>query len=171
MCLLPVLALNSIPAIRLTQALPGLTGTDILGLSLFAGGFIFEVVADRQKNKWVAEKKAKKHEEDFLTRGLWSRSRHPNYFGEITLWTGIAITCWGALSSPVGLRAIGLGGGAAGRAAAVALSAVSPMFVTFLLTKVSGIPLSEKKYDKRYGGRKDYDAWKENTPVLMPKLF
>lgn len=171
LCLMPVLALNSIPAIRLTQALPGLTTTDILGLSLFAGGFIFEVVADRQKNKWVAEKKAKKHEEDFLTRGLWSRSRHPNYFGEITLWTGIAVTCWGALSSPVGLRAIRLGAGAAGKAAALGLSAISPIFVTFLLTKVSGIPLSEEKYDRRYGGRKDYDAWKENTPVLIPKLF
>ena len=168
---MPVLALNSISAIRLTQALPGLTSTDILGLSLFAGGFIFEVLADRQKNKWVAEKKSKKHEEDFLTRGLWSKSRHPNYFGEITLWTGIAITCWGALSSPVGLRAVGLGAGLGGKAVAAGLSAISPCFVIFLLTKVSGIPLSEEKYDKRYGGRKDYDSWKENTPVLIPKLF
>ena len=171
LCLMPVLALNSIPAQLMSKALPALTGSDILGLSLFAGGFLFEVIADREKNRWVQDKKNKGRNEDFLTSGLWSKSRHPNYFGEITLWTGIAVTCWGALSSPVGLRTIGLGGGAAGKAAAVGLSAVSPLFVTFLLTKVSGIPLSENKYDERYGGREDYQRWKRETPVLVPKIF
>ena len=77
----------------------------------------------------------------------------------------------GSVVLPVGLRTIGLGTGAAGMAAAVGLSAISPAFVTFLLTKVSGIPLSENKYDERYGSRKDYQAWKRETPVLVPKIF
>ncbi len=171
LCLVPVLCLNSVPGSLISKALPGLTIWDTLGLSLFAGGLAFEITADRQKSRWVAEKKAKKHDEDFITSGLWSKSRHPNYFGETTLWTGIAFTCWGVLSSSVGLGTIGLGLGASGQAAAVGLCAVSPAFVTFLLTKVSGIPLSEDKYDARYGETEDYRRWKRETPVFVPKLF
>jgi steroid 5-alpha reductase family enzyme len=76
---MPVLALNSIPRTALA-ALPLLGITDIIGLALFAGGLSFEVVADRQKNAWVQAKKNKEHDEDFLIHGLWSKSRHPNYF-------------------------------------------------------------------------------------------
>ncbi|EHL00563.1 hypothetical protein M7I_3448 [Glarea lozoyensis 74030] len=72
-------ALNSIPRTALA-ALPLLGITDIVGLALFAGGLSFEVTADRQKNAWVQAKKNKEHDEDFLTHGLWSKSRHPNYF-------------------------------------------------------------------------------------------
>merc|ERR1711939_173573 len=120
--MLPVTALNSLPPTTFAS-IPWLTPGSAWGVFLWLFGFTFEVIADRQKSNWVAEKKAKKHDEDFLTRGLWSYSRHPNYFGEITLWTGIA-------------------------------------FTAFLLTKVSGIPLSEGKYDKKYGDRKDYQEWK-----------
>lgn len=56
-------------------------------------------------------------------------------------------------------------------ASAVALCYISPAFVTFLLLRVSGVPLSEKKYDKRFGDRKDYQEWKKNTPKFFPKLF
>ncbi|KAH9812983.1 DUF1295-domain-containing protein [Teratosphaeria destructans] len=150
LCLLPVLAINSIPATTLA-ALPLVTLTDILGLLLYVGGITFEATADQQKSRWMKEKKEKKHSEDFLTRGLWSKSRHPNYFGESTLWTG---------HRDDGGR----------RRGALAMAAVSPAFVTFLLFKVSGIPLSEKKYDKRYGDRKDYQEWKKNTPMFFPKL-
>lgn len=76
LCLMPVLAINSIPATALA-ALPFFTITDILGLLLYVGGITFEATADRQKSQWMKEKKEKKHEEDFLTRGLWSKSRHP----------------------------------------------------------------------------------------------
>lgn len=79
MCLMPVLAINSIPATTLA-ALPFVTVTDVLGVLLYVGGIGFEATADRQKSQWMKEKKEKKHEEDFLTRGLWSKSRHPNYF-------------------------------------------------------------------------------------------
>lgn len=175
LCLLPILGLNSIPH-TLLSTLPVLTLTDILGLSLFLGGFTFEILADRQKSAWSAAKKRKEHDEDFLTSGLWSKSRHPNYFGESTLWTGIAVTAAGVLGSSVGLRGMGMAGmgmagmGGVGRLVGVGMCAVSPAFVTFLLLKVSGVPLSEEKYDKRYGDRKDYQQWKKNTPMFVPKF-
>ena len=170
LCLFPVIGLCSIPGSLISRGLPLLTTTDAVGLGLFAGGFAFEVVADRQKAAWVADKKAKRHEESFLTRGLWGRSRHPNYFGEITLWSGIAVTCWGVLSSPVGLRTLGMGG-LKGMAAAAGVCAVSPAFVMLLLMRVSGIRPSEGNYDERYGGREDYRRWKRETPVLVPRLW
>ena len=136
LCLLPVLAINSIPATTLAT-LPFFTITDILGLLLYVGGISFEAVADRQKNQWVKEKKEKKHSEDFLTRGLWSKSRHPNYFGESTLWTGIATTAAGVMLSSVGQAGMGLSGGLAAKAGALAMAGVSPAFVTFLLLYVS----------------------------------
>lgn len=70
--LLPVLAINSIPAKAFT-AIDTVKLTDVLGLSLFVGGLIFEVIADWQKFKWSEERKAKVHDEQFLTRGLWSK--------------------------------------------------------------------------------------------------
>lgn len=136
LCLLPVLAVNSIPATTLA-ALPFFTLTDILGLLLYVGGLTFEATADRQKSQWMEEKKQKKHSEEFLTRGLWSKSRHPNYFGESTLWTGIATTAAGVMLSSVGQAGMGFSGGLAAKAGALAMAGVSPAFVTFLLLKVS----------------------------------
>ena len=82
----------------------------------------------------------------------WSISRHPNYFGEILLWVGIAII---ALPTLEGWRWLTL---------------ISPVFVTLLLTKVSGVPLLEKRADEKWGGQEDYEEYKKNTPVLIPKL-
>ncbi|CAI6326227.1 unnamed protein product [Periconia digitata] len=185
LCLLPVMLTNSLPRSafalsRLQNVAPAAIPqpvsanpywTDILGVSLFLFGFIFEVLADRQKSQWSKEKKEKKHSEEFLTRGLWSKSRHPNYFGEITLWTGIAVAAGGLLVRGPAQAGLGLGGGILGKATVLGMCAASPGFVTFLLTKISGIPLSEGKYDKKYGDRKDYQKWKRETPVLVPKLF
>ena len=167
--LLPVTALNALPPTTFAS-ISWLTPGSALGVSLWLFGFLFEVTADRQKSQWVAEKKAKKHSEEFLTRGLWSRSRHPNYFGEITLWTGLAVTAASILASGPGQRALGWSGSPAARLGAVALAGASPAFTAFLLIKVSGIPMSEGKYDKKYGDRKDYQQWKKNTPVLFPKF-
>ena len=166
---MPVIALNSIPHTVLAK-LPALGITDVVGLAIYIGGFSFEVAADRQKDKWVQERKRKEHDEEFLTRGLWSKSRHPNYFGESTLWTGIAVTAAGVLASNVGMVGMGLAGGLGSRLLALGLCSVSPAFVTFLLLKVSGVPLSERKYDKKYGDRKDYQEWKKNTPMFIPKF-
>lgn len=170
LCLMPVLAINSLPASTFA-ALGGLVSiTDIIGVLLYVGGLSFEATADRQKNKWVTEKKEKKHSEDFLTRGLWSKSRHPNYFGESTLWTGIATTAAGVMGSGAGTVGMGLAGGLTAKAIALLMAGISPAFVTFLLFKVSGIPLSENKYDKKYGHREDYKKWKRETPMFFPKL-
>ncbi|TGO35258.1 hypothetical protein BHYA_0164g00020 [Botrytis hyacinthi] len=146
LCCLPVLALNSLPH-PLLSTLPTLMLTDIIGLLLFAGGLSFEIVADRQKSAWVAAKKRKEHDEDFLTSGLWSKSRHPNYFGEATLWTGIAVLSAGVLTGRVGQLGMGTSG-VWGRALGVGIAG----------------------YDKKYGHRKDYKEWKENTPMFIPKL-
>jgi len=171
LCLMPVLAINSLPA-SLFASLPAAVGlTDILGLLLYVGGITFEVAADRQKNQWVQEKKEKKHDEDFLTRGLWSKSRHPNYFGEATLWTGIATMSAGVLTTNIAQVGMGLASwGLGGKLTAAAMAGVSPAFVSFLLLKVSGVPMSEGKYDQRYGDRPDYKKWKEETPMFVPKL-
>lgn len=89
----------------------------------------------------------------------------------MSLWTGIATAAAGVLvTQPIQL-ALGLSSGVTGPLTAMAMSYVSPAFVSFLLLKVSGVPMSEKKYDKRYGDRKDYQEWKKNTPKLFPKIF
>jgi len=136
LCLLPVLAVNAIPATALAK-LPALMATDALGLALYGGGLAFEGVADAQKSRWVKERKEKKHSEEFLTRGLWSKSRHPNYFGESTLWTGIATAAAGVMMSNVGQAGMGFAGGPAGKMGALVMAGVSPAFVTFLLLKAS----------------------------------
>lgn len=163
--LLPVLAVNSIPTTAFAD-IPAVQLTDVLGLSLFVGGLLLEVAADWQKSRWVEQKKAKVHEEEFLTRGLWATSRHPNYFGESTLWTGIATVAAGVLVARPIQVAVGLG-----PLTAVGLSYISPLFVTFLLLKVSGVSISESKYDRLYGGRREYQEWKRNTPMFFPKIF
>ncbi|EDN95509.1 hypothetical protein SS1G_11387 [Sclerotinia sclerotiorum 1980 UF-70] len=146
LCCLPVIALNALPRPLLTT-LPTLLLTDILGLLLFTGGLTFEILADRQKSAWSAAKKRKEHDEDFLTSGLWSKSRHPNYFGEATLWTGIAVMSAGVLAGRVGQLGMGTSAwGIGGRVLALGIAGVSPAFVSFLLLKVSGVPLSEGKY-------------------------
>lgn len=71
LCLMPIIAVNSIPASALA-ATGALKLTDVLGLSLYAGGLLFEVIADRQKSQWAKERREKVHDEEFLTRGLWS---------------------------------------------------------------------------------------------------
>ena len=172
LCLLPVLAVNSLPPTSpaFAAATNKVKPTDILGLTLFISGFLFEVTADRQKSAWSKAKEQKKHSEQFLTSGLWSKSRHPNYFGEATLWTGIATTAAGVLASQAGQAGMGLNGGLAGRIVALAMAGVSPLFVLTLLLKVSGVPMSEKKYDKRFKGNAKYEEWKRNTPMFVPKF-
>ncbi|KAF2089359.1 DUF1295-domain-containing protein [Saccharata proteae CBS 121410] len=170
LCTLPVIALNSLPATAFSALPAAIALTDVIGLALYIFGITFEATADRQKSNWMEAKKEKKHDQDFITEGLWGKSRHPNYFGESTLWTGIATLAGGVLASKAGLSSLGLGLGLGGQLTALAMCAVSPAFVTFLLLKVSGVPMSENKYDKRYGDRKDYQEWKKNVPMFIPKF-
>jgi steroid 5-alpha reductase family enzyme len=120
-----------------------------IGLLIWVAGFAFEVVADTQKSRFRSNPE---NEGRFITTGLWARSRHPNYFGEIVLWIGVAV-----IALPV-LRGWQW------------ITVISPLFVTVLLTLVSGVPLLEKRADEAWGGREDYEAYKERTPVLIPRL-
>ena len=137
-------------------ALAIITGTEreplgalgIIGIVVWAAGFAIEVTADRQKSAFKADPA---NEGDFIDVGLWAWSRHPNYFGEITLWTGIAIIAIPVLS---GWQWVTL---------------ISPFFVTLLLTKVSGIPMLEQRADDRWGDEQAYQDYKATTPVLVPR--
>ena len=111
--------------------------TDVLGFALWIAGFGLEVAADAQKSTWAREKAEKKHEEDFLSKGLWSIVRFPNYSGEITSWVGIATVAGGVFSTLLGVPGSGFPGGFLGRTAAFTAASISPLFVTLLLTKVS----------------------------------
>ena len=119
----------------------------IMGALLWLLGFGFEVIADRQKKHFSEQPK---NEGRFITQGLWSVSRHPNYFGEIILWAGIAIISLPFLS---GWQFVTL---------------VSPVFVFLLLTRISGLPFLEDKAEKKWGEDKDYIEYKKRTPILVP---
>lgn len=121
----------------------------LAGFIVWVFGFSLEVVADYQKSRFNADPK---NRGKFIKTGLWSRSRHPNYFGEIVLWVGVMII---ALPILQGWQWIAL---------------ISPVFVTLLLTRVSGVPLLEKKADQKWGGQPDYEVYKKSTLVLIPKL-
>jgi len=121
----------------------------LIGFLVWVFGFTLEVVADYQKSRFNANPNNKGK---FIQSGLWSRSRHPNYFGEIVLWLGVMII---ALPVLQGWQWVAL---------------ISPLFVTLLLTRVSGIPLLEKKADQKWGGQADYEAYKKQTPVLIPRF-
>jgi steroid 5-alpha reductase family enzyme len=121
----------------------------VVGVLVWAVGFAIEVVADSQKSRFSANPSNKGK---FIRTGLWSRSRHPNYLGEIILWIGVAVIAFPVLQ---GWQLVTL---------------MSPVFVAVLLTRVSGIPLLEQKADRKWGGQRDYEAYKEQTPVLMPRL-
>lgn len=120
----------------------------LIGFLIWVIGFAIEVVADQQKTNFKANPGNKGQ---FIQSGLWSRSRHPNYFGEIMLWVGVAVI---ALPVLQGWQWIAL---------------ISPVFVALLLTRVSGVPMLEKRADEKWGGQEDYEAYKERTPVLIPR--
>ena len=129
--------------VREPLGLPALIGT-----LLWGAGFAVEVVADVQKSRFRADPA---NSDEFIDSGLWAWSRHPNYFGEIVLWIGVAL-----VAAPV-LRGWQW------------LTLLSPLFVILLLTRISGIPILEERADEKWGGRDDYEAYKRNTPVLIPR--
>ena len=120
----------------------------LLGVATWVGGLGIEVVADRQKRRFRADPG---NRERFITSGLWAWSRHPNYFGEIVLWVGIAL-----IAVPV-------------LAGAQWLALISPLFVWLLLTRLSGVPMLERKARERWGREPEYQAYKARTPMLVPR--
>lgn len=121
----------------------------LVGFLVWAFGFAMEVIADAQKSRFNADPANKGK---FIQVGLWSRTRHPNYFGEIVIWIGVMIITLPVLQ---GWQWVAL---------------ISPVFVTLLLTRVSGVPLLEKKADLKWGGQAEYETYKKQTPVLIPRI-
>lgn len=136
-------------------ALAAITAATGVGLGAFAAaggalwlaGFALEVTADRQKSAFKADPA---NAGRFIDRGVWGWSRHPNYAGEILLWAGIAVIALPALS---GWQLATL---------------ISPIFVYVLLTRISGVPMLERRADRRWGDDPEYQAYKARTPVLWP---
>ena len=120
----------------------------IFGSSLWLFGFLYEVIADKQKSNFNINNKGK-----FISSGLWSLSRHPNYFGEITLWTGITVISITVLS---GFQYLAL---------------LTPLFIFRLLNNISGVNLLEDIGNKRWGSEKDYQTYIKKTPKFFPKIF
>ncbi|MEM9561014.1 MAG: DUF1295 domain-containing protein [Actinomycetota bacterium] len=122
----------------------------IIGIVVWAIGFGTEVIADRQKSAFRADPA---NQGRYITTGLWSRSRHPNYLGEVVIWLGVAILAFPVLQ---GWQYVTL---------------ISPVFVYLLLTRISGLPMLERSADKRWGGEPEYEAYKQATPAFFPRLF
>lgn len=131
---LPVIYINS-------RGADQVTGWMLVGMAVWLGGCMFEAISDRQLARFIANPKNKGV---LMTSGLWSYSRHPNYFGEVMLWWGLYIV------------ALGIPGGW--------VTIIGPATISILIGFVSGVPLLEKKY----AGRQDFEAYKQRTSVFFP---
>lgn len=142
--------------LTLAAALAAITTTErvsigtvtAIGIVVWVVGIGLEATADAQKSRFRADPANK---DGFIRTGLWSWSRHPNYFGEILLWVGVAIVALPALR---GWQWVTL---------------ISPVFVSMLLLRVSGVPPLEKAAEEKWGGQLDYEAYKCRTSVLVPR--
>jgi len=136
----------ALAAMTASEKVP-LGGWALLGAFLWLSGFVLEVVADAQKRAFRSDPA---NRDRFIASGLWAWSRHPNYVGEITLWTGVAVVAFPVLS-----------GGQY-------VTLISPVFVYVLLTKISGIAMVERRGMRKWGDDPAYRAYLERTPALFP---
>lgn len=121
-----------------------------IGILVFAGGLVLETVADSQKRVFSSQPANKGK---WIATGVWSKSRHPNYLGEMLVWIGLYVFAFSSLS--VTGKLVGL---------------LSPLYIIVLLAFVSGIPLLEKSADKKWGTQQAYQDYKKRVPILIPKL-
>ncbi|KAG8968126.1 hypothetical protein FRC03_008479 [Tulasnella sp. 419] len=149
---LPIWLANALPA----SAHPALGVRDFAGISLAIISLAIEVIADRQKTIWRRDKSAKKHDEKFISSGLWSISRHPNYVGEVGIWTGIWLLASRAMQSSLLPQG------------AVIATAISPIFTYLLLTKASGVPPLEKSADEKFKDDPKWQEYKRHVPIFFP---
>ena len=122
---------------------------DVIGLLIWILGFGIEVLADMQKTRFNSNPK---NEGRWIDQGLWSLCRHPNYLGETLLWTGIAVF---GVSCLEGFEWV---------------SWISPVFVYLLLTKVSGIPILDRRALSKWGDDPEYQEYRERVPAMIPLL-
>jgi len=142
--LLPVTVALAAPV----SALSRITPTHLLAAVGFAVGFACEALADYQKYSFKADPRNKGL---WIESGVWHYSRHPNYFGEIAVWWAMYLMALPAFTKPLHYGTI-----------------VSPLFITWLLLCVSGVPLLEKEYDTRYATNEAYQRYKARTNLLFP---
>ena len=121
----------------------------VMGAVMWVAGFVIEVMADQQKSRFRADPA---NAGRFINVGLWARSRHPNYFGEILLWAGVAVMAIPYLSGTQWVVML------------------SPLFVYALLTRISGIPTLARRGQQLWGDDPTYQAYVANTPRLLPRL-
>ena len=141
--------------LTLAMALAAITSESKMAIDIFAivgtliwiFGFSIEVIADQQKTNFKDDPANK---DKFITVGLWSWSRHPNYFGEMVLWIGIALIAFPVL---IGWQLVAL---------------ISPIFVIFLLTRISGVTMLESRGYKKWGDDEEYKNYIKNTSGLIP---
>jgi len=119
----------------------GVIFISFIGLIIWMLGFYFETIGDLEMYFF---KKDPKNKGKIMDQGLWQYTRHPNYFGEIAMWWGIWILTLGSTYWYLGL--------------------IGPITITYLITKVSGIPLLEKRYE----GNKEFEIYKKRTSILFP---
>lgn len=119
-------------------------------VALYVFGFGIEALADQQKSTFRAKRS---NGTKFIRTGLWRLSRHPNYFGEMVIWVAVTAFFAPALLSAGGLQPLAL---------------ACPLFVIWLLLRVSGIPLLEADAQKRWGADAEYQAYVRETNVLVP---
>ena len=117
-----------------------------IGLVTFIIGLSIEIIADSQKTKF---RKNPKNKDKFINEGLWAKSRHPNYVGEITLWAGVAIMSFSSLEG------------------SQYISLISPIFTYLLLVYVSGVPQLTASGQKKWGHLESYQEYIKNTPTLI----
>jgi steroid 5-alpha reductase family enzyme len=121
----------------------------VIGAVMWVAGFAIEVIADQQKSRFRANPA---NAGRFINVGVWARSRHPNYFGEILLWAGVAVMAVPYLSGTQWVVML------------------SPLFVYALLTRISGIPTLVRRGKELWGDDPAYQAYVANTPRLLPRL-
>jgi len=137
----------ALAAITSRTSPPGVDGWLLAGMALWLVGFAIEVVADEQKRRFRIRPE---NADRFIDTGLWAWCRHPNYFGEILLWCGVALVAAPALQ---GWQLATL---------------LAPLLIGLQLTFVSGVPLLDARANKRWGEDAAYQRYREHTRMLLP---
>jgi len=137
-----ILLLNVTPVLFInTWAAGPLNALDLLGAAVWLAGFALESVADRQLDRFVADPA---NRGKIMDRGLWRYSRHPNYFGEVTMWWGLYLV---ALSVPWGWASI-----------------IGPLTITYIILFVSGVPMTERFMEKNPA----FADYRRRTSAFVP---
>lgn len=139
--LMLVLGASAIVAALAGGAAAELSVFAYVGVVVWLIGYYFEVIGDMQLDDFIKNRPAGR---EILDTGLWRYTRHPNYFGEVTMWWGIWLV---VAALPLGYLAL-----------------ISPLTITFLILYVSGIPMLERKY----ADNPAYQAYQERTSAFFP---